>query len=275
MQKENYALVDLLHLSFIIRDSLEYCHDPLEIKENAFEQRTKFYKNLLEKEHFIAKFLVNNPNENGKKYYDDLLKYFENIYDKEFYVLYHNHKVEPDKKLEFLEETVKNFQVVNDIMNGFVEMNKKNNVLNDSVYECIVSNENFFRVIFTLILFNEIVKEDQNYKTTLQQTRNPESYENKYILNLLRGYMGAYHFNKERYRYDEKEIKDLFDEVFSVFQKLDGSIKVSSDEEIKLAKDRALYRISQAIRTYENKWRDAYKKLLDEMKNDSNNNKPA
>ena len=83
MKRENYSIIELLHLSFIVRDSLEYCHEPLPLKENAFESRSKMIKQLLEENHFIAKFLVENPSESGKQFYDALNKYFENIYDKE------------------------------------------------------------------------------------------------------------------------------------------------------------------------------------------------
>lgn len=103
MKTENYSVIELLHLSFVIRDSLEYCHEPLKLKENAFESRKKMVQQLLEKDHFIAKFLVENPNEAGKKYYESLTIYFNNIYEKEFYVSFENYKVDPDKKLEFLE----------------------------------------------------------------------------------------------------------------------------------------------------------------------------
>lgn len=72
MKTENYSVIELLHLSFVIRDSLEYCHEPLKLKENAFESRKKMVQQLLEKDHFIAKFLVENPNEAGKKYYESL-----------------------------------------------------------------------------------------------------------------------------------------------------------------------------------------------------------
>ncbi len=63
MKTENYSIIELLHLSFVIRDTLEYCHAPLQLKENAFESRKQMVKQLLEKDHFIAKFLIENPYE--------------------------------------------------------------------------------------------------------------------------------------------------------------------------------------------------------------------
>ena len=257
MKTENYSVIELLHLSFVIRDSLEYCHEPLKLKENAFESRKKMVQQLLEKDHFIAKFLVENPNEAGKKYYESLTIYFNNIYEKEFYVSFENYKVDPDKKLEFLEE---NYQTVLDIIHGFVKTLQDKELLDDVVLQCVNDSENFFRVLYLFIVYNEIIKEDSNYKETLQKTRDNNSYENKYILNLLKD------FNRQKYSGQEETLKTLFEEVFKTFQKLDGSIKLTQPNEMQetlLATNRL---IAQALRTYETNWRTAYKNLIQKMR---------
>lgn len=266
MKTENYSVIELLHLSFVIRDSLEYCHEPLKLKENAFESRKKMVQQLLEKDHFIAKFLVENPNEAGKKYYENLTIYFNNIYEKEFYVSFENYKVDPDKKLEFLEETIKNYQTVLDIIHGFVKTLQDKELLDDVVLQCVNDSENFFRVLYLFIVYNEIIKEDSNYKETLQKTRDNNSYENKYILNLLKGLIAAYNFNRQKYSGQEETLKTLFEEVFKTFQKLDGSIKLTQPNEMQetlLATNRL---IAQALRTYETNWRTAYKNLIQKMR---------
>lgn len=266
MKTENYSIIELLHLSFVIRDSLEYCHEPLKLKENAFESRKKMVQQLLEKDHFIAKFLVENPNEAGKKYYESLTIYFNNIYEKEFYVSFENYKVDPDKKLEFLEETIKNYQTVLDIIHGFVKTLQDKELLDDVVLQCVNDSENFFRVLYLFIVYNEIIKEDSNYKETLQKTRDNNSYENKYILNLLKGLIAAYNFNRQKYSGQEETLKTLFEEVFKTFQKLDGSIKLTQPNEMQetlLATNRL---IAQALRTYETNWRTSYKNLIQKMR---------
>ena len=266
MKTENYSVIELLHLSFVIRDSLEYCHEPLKLKENAFESRKKMVQQLLEKDHFIAKFLVENPNEAGKNYYESLTIYFNNIYEKEFYVSFENYKVDPDKKLEFLEETIKNYQTVLDIIHGFVKTLQDKELLDDVVLQCVNDSENFFRVLYLFIVYNEIIKEDSNYKETLQKTRDNNSYENKYILNLLKGLIAAYNFNRQKYSGQEETLKTLFEEVFKTFQKLDGSIKLTQPNEMQetlLATNRL---IAQALRTYETNWRTAYKNLIQKMR---------
>ena len=266
MKTENYSVIELLHLSFVIRDSLEYCHEPLKLKENAFESRKKMVQQLLEKDHFIAKFLVENPNEAGKKYYESLTIYFNKIYKKEFYVSFENYKVDHNKKLEFLEETIKNYQTVLDIIHGFVKTLQDKELLDDVVLQCVNDSENFFRVLYLFIVYNEIIKEDSNYKETLQKTRDNNSYENKYILNLLKGLIAAYNFNRQKYSGQEETLKTLFEEVFKTFQKLDGSIKLTQPNEMQetlLATNRL---IAQALRTYETNWRTAYKNLIQKMR---------
>ena len=268
MHKDNYPLVDLLHLSFVIRDSLEYCYEPIQIKDGAFEHRAKFFKDLIDSEHFIAKFLVNNPNENGKKFYDELNKYLENIYEKEFYVSFETCKADTDRKLEFLEETVKCFQTVADIMVNFINHNRKNEVQDETLYQCIVSNDNFYRTIMVLVLYTEIVKEDTNYKEAYARTRDPNSYENQLIVNLLKGYVQIYRFVKDQYRFEEQPILDLFDKVFALFQKLDGTIKTTYEEQ-QAAKKEIGSLVRKTVGMYEEKWREQYKLLLEALKNPS------
>lgn len=267
MKTENYSIIELLHLSFVIRDTLEYCHAPLQLKENAFESRKQMVKQLLEKDHFIAKFLIENPNESGKQYYDALTKFFENIYDKEFYVSFDNYKVDPDKKLELLEEIIKNHQTVTDIIGGFVKTLQEKNLLDDIVLNCVKKSENFFRVLFLFIVYNEILTEDKNYKDTLQQTKDNNSYENKYILNILKGLIAAYNFNRSKYSNYDESITKLFEEVFTTFQKLDGTIQLENpQEEIKAAIDHSNRLIAISLRDTEINWRNSYKDLVQLMK---------
>lgn len=266
MKRENYSIIELLHLSFIVRDSLEYCHEPLPLKENAFESRSKMIKQLLEENHFIAKFLVENPSESGKQFYDALNKYFENIYDKEFYVMYDNYKVDPDKKLEFLEETVKNEQTIFEIITGFVKSLTESGAIDETVVNCFKASEDFFRVLFLFIVYNEILKEDANYKETLKQTKDNQSYENKYILNLLKGLIAAYNFNRQKYAGDNQQVKTLFEEVFLTFQKLDGSVKLDKPEDLQRTLDNTNRLVGLALRDSEINWRKSYANLVQKMK---------
>ncbi len=273
MKTENYSIIELLHLSFVLRDSLEYCHEPLKLKENAFESRQKMVQQLLEKNHFIAKFLVENPNEAGKKYYETLTHYFNNLYEKEFYVSFENFKVDPDKKLEFLEETIKNYQTVLDIIHGFIKTLQEKDVLDETVLKCVNDSENFFRILYLFIVYNEVMKEDKNYKETLQKTKDNNSYENKYILNLLKGLIAAYNFNRQKYSGQEEMLKNVFEETFKTFQKLDGSIKLTYPEEMQETIKTTNQLIAESLKTYEINWRTSYRNLIQLMKENPVGNK--
>ena len=273
MKTENYSIIELLHLSFVLRDSLEYCHEPLKLKENAFESRQKMVQQLLEKNHFIAKFLVENPNEAGKKYYETLTHYFNNLYEKEFYVSFEYFKDDPDKKLEFLEETIKNYQTVLDIIHGFIKTLQEKDVLDETVLKCVNDSENFFRILYLFIVYNEVMKEDKNYKETLQKTKDNNSYENKYILNLLKGLIAAYNFNRQKYSGQEEMLKNVFEETFKTFQKLDGSIKLTYPEEMQETIKTTNQFIAESLKTYEINWRSSFRNLIQLMKENPVGNK--
>ena len=59
----NYTLIEILHLSYLLRDSLEYCHPQINVTEENFERRKMMAKQMLAEGNFIHKWLSNHPNE--------------------------------------------------------------------------------------------------------------------------------------------------------------------------------------------------------------------
>ena len=82
----NYTLIELIHLSYLVRDSLEYCHAQINVTQENFERRAAMAKNMLNTGNFIEKWLNNHPNEDVRKVYPQLVNYFQNIYENEGYV---------------------------------------------------------------------------------------------------------------------------------------------------------------------------------------------
>ena len=56
----NYTLIELIHLSYLIRDSLEYCHAQINVTEENFQRRAQMAKNMLAEGNFVAKWLNNS-----------------------------------------------------------------------------------------------------------------------------------------------------------------------------------------------------------------------
>ena len=79
----NYTLIELIHLSYLVRDSLEYCHAQINVTQENFERRAAMAKNMLNEGNFIEKWLNNHPNEEVRKVYPQLVTYFQNIYENE------------------------------------------------------------------------------------------------------------------------------------------------------------------------------------------------
>ena len=62
----NYTLIELLHLSYLIRDSLEYCHAQINVTEENFERRKEMAKKMLAEGNFVEKWLNGHPNDDVK-----------------------------------------------------------------------------------------------------------------------------------------------------------------------------------------------------------------
>lgn len=269
----NYTLIELLHLSYLLRDSFEYCHAQINVSQETFEKRASMAKNMLAEGNFVEKWLSNHPNDEVKKVYSQLVNYFNNIYEEENYVHFDTRKVEVEKLVDFVEETIKNYQVVEDILKAFYTEYKKNpdNIIAQPVERCIISSFDYYRVIANWLFFNEVIKNDGEYKKALQASGNKPSYEVNYNLNLLKRLVGAFNFNRQRYTGDKVDIKQMFDDSMLAFKALDGTLfkdneektgkKLTPEETQKMAKEvieKAAGECVSAIRMYEPIWRETY-----------------
>ena len=272
----NYTLIELIHLSYLIRDSLEYCHAQINVTEENFQRRAQMAKNMLAEGNFVAKWLNNHPNEEVRKVYPQLVNYFHNIYEEESYVTFDTRKVEAEKIVDFTEETIKNYQVVEDVLRAFFNEYKKTPGLVDArVEKCVLASFDYYRVVANWLFFNEVMKNDGEYKRALKASGNKPSYEVNYNLNILKRLIGGFNFNRQRYTGDKLDIKQMFENSMSSFKALDGTlfrdheeahkVQLTQDEKAAMAKE-AVEKGAQsciaAIRIYEPIWRETYAEMV-------------
>ena len=283
----NYTLMELVHLTYLLRDSLEYCHAQINVTQENFERRAAMSKNMLAEGNFVEKWLTNHPNDEIKKFYPQLVSYFANIYEEENYVVHATRKVEPEKLVDFVEETVKAYQVVEDILKAFYNEYKKTpEIVDEKIERCILASFDYYRVICNWLFFNEIVKNDGEYKRALKASNNKPSYEVNYNLNILKRLVAGFNFNRQRYTGDKVDIKQMFEDSMTAFKALDGTLnkefeekngRKPSAEEIqnttKEAIETAAQKCVNAIRIYEPIWRETYAAAVTYMR--ENPLKPA
>lgn len=275
----NYTLIELIHLSYLVRDSLEYCHAQINVTQENFERRAAMAKNMLNEGNFIEKWLNNHPNEEVRKVYPQLVTYFQNIYENEGYVSFETRKVDPDKAVDFIEETIKSYQVIEDILKAFYNEYKKTSGLVDPrIDRCVLASFDYYRVIANWLFFNEVIRNDNSYKAALKASGNKPSYEVNYNLNILKRLIGGYSFNKQRYAGDKIDIKVMLDDTMKAFKALDGTlykeheeahkVKLTQEETQAMAKEAiegAAQGCVNAIRVYEPIWRETYAEVVKYM----------
>ena len=275
----NYTLIELVHFSYLLRDSLEYCHPQINVTEENFDRRRTMSKNMLAEGNFIQKWLTNHPNDEVKKMYPQLVNYFRNVYEQENYVLFDTRKVEPEKAVDFIEETIKNYQVVEDILKAFNNEYKKTaGIVDQRVERCLIASMDYYRVICNWLFFNEIIKNDNEYKRALKASDNKPSYEVNYNLNILKRLIGGFNFNKQRYTGDKLDIKQMMEDTFTAFKALDGTMfkdyeeanhkTLTVEEKQAMAQDamnKANAANVNAIRMYEPIWRETYADVVKYM----------
>ena len=275
----NYTLIELIHLSYLVRDSLEYCHAQINVTQENFERRAAMAKNMLNTGNFIEKWLNNHPNEDVRKVYPQLVNYFQNIYENEGYVSFETRKVDPDKAVDFIEETIKAYQVIEDILRAFYNEYKKTaGLIDERIDRCVLASFDYYRVICNWLFFNEIIKNDNEYKRALKASDNKPSYEVNYNLNILKRLIGGYSFNKQRYAGDKLDIKAMLENTMKAFKALDGTlykeheeahkVKLTQEETQAMAKEAiegAAQGCVNAIRLYEPIWRETYAEVVKYM----------
>ena len=272
----NYTLIEVLHLSYLLRDSLEYCHPQIMVSEENFERRKQMARQMLAEGNFMHKWLTNHPNDEVKKMHGQLVSYFNNIYEEENYVLFSNRHVEPEKSVDFIEETIKNYQVAEDILKAFYTEYKKTAGLVDArVEKCVIASLDYYRVIANWLFFNEVIKNDNEYKRALKESGGKPSYEVNYNLNILKRLVGGYNFNQQRYTGDKLDIRQMLSDTMGAFKSLDGTlfkdyeeankVTLSNEEKQKMAQEaigKAQGECVNAIRIYEPIWRETYAEVV-------------
>lgn len=275
----NYTLIELIHLSYLVRDSLEYCHAQINVTQENFERRAAMAKNMLNTGNFIEKWLNNHPNEDVRKVYPQLVNYFQNIYENEGYVSFETRKVDPDKAVDFIEETIKAYQVIEDILRAFYNEYKKTaGLIDERIDRCVLASFDYYRVIANWLFFNEVIRNDNAYKAALKASGNKPSYEVNYNLNILKRLIGGYSFNKQRYAGDKLDIKAMLENTMKAFKALDGTlykeheeahkVKLTQEETQAMAKEAiegAAQGCVNAIRLYEPIWRETYAEVVKYM----------
>ena len=286
---QNYTLMEIMHLSYLLRDSLEYCHPQINVTQEAFDRRTAMAKNMLSEGNFIEKWLNNHPNEEVKKVYPQLVAYFENIYQNEAYVSFETKKVDSEKVVDFAEETIKLYQVAEDISRAFYNEYKKTpDLVDERIEKCLLASYDYYRVICNWLLFNEVMKNDAEYKKALKASGNKPSYEVNYNLNVLKRLIAAYNFNKQRYVGDKMDIKHMLEASMIAFKSLDGTLvkeqeektgkKLTAEEIEELTKKsigEAVTSCVNAIRLYEPIWRQTYSDAIKYMQENPMKAAPA
>jgi hypothetical protein len=53
----NYTLIEWLHFSYLLRDSLEYAYDPIVISQEIFDRRKTLYKAMLNGTNYISRWI--------------------------------------------------------------------------------------------------------------------------------------------------------------------------------------------------------------------------
>ena len=285
----NYTLIELLHLSYLIRDSLEYVHPQINVTQENFERRSKMAKQMLAPGNFTQKWFEGHPDEKVRDIYPQLVSYFNNIYETENYVVFETRKAEEEKVVDFLEETIKNYQIVEDIINAFFnEYKKQEDVVAPEVEKCIIASKDYYRVITDWIFFTQVIKNDSAYKKALKESGNKQTYEVNYNLNFLKRLIAGFNFNRSRYAGDKVDIKSLFDVSFESFRALDGSLfsEMSNNGENPLTQqqiqektkeilDAAVASYNNCIHIYEPIWRETYQSVLDWIKANPIQQNPA
>lgn len=272
----NYTLIEILHLTYLARDSFEYCFGQINVTDENFQRRATMSKNMLAEGNFVQKWITGHPNEEVRKFYQQFVDYFSNIYEKETYVSHETKKVDPEKIVDFVEETVKVYQIAEDILKAFYgEYKKQEGVINPEIEKAIIASQDYYRVIANWLLFNEVVRNDGEYNKARKASNGQTSYEVNYNLNILKRLIGLFNFNRQRYSGDKVDIKQLFEDSMTSFKSLDGTLikekeekenrKLTNDEINALRKEtleKAGNENLQAIRVYETIWKETYQGVV-------------
>ena len=229
MNDVTHFIFSIYNYNLMIRDTLEYTiPDRKEFKVAVYEQRKNTLKDMLEHPSPVRHFLDQNG-ETGKKIEENLKEFIEDVYGDNSTILHvsgEELRVDHAQHLAIYNFVVGLHETFNDILHGYLNFAKGQNKDEDDLEKMIEADDEMYRVIAYMTIFNDVEKTFIEFNQAMRETEGKPSPQSNFIVNDLKRYIGFLKFVRSHYKGTDKQILHMMDQVEHVFALMEGKEKL-------------------------------------------------
>ncbi len=211
MNQKTHFTLSFYHLNLSVRDTLEYVQNRKSYPKNMWEAKNNTFK-LAFRENSPFNGFCDHNGENGELVRNQLKEMYDLCYgDEQTFVSIEGDEVKPDHSLNLrvLDYIIPLRQSLTNIVRAYVNNQKEENTLEPGVEELIQLDDDFYRIICSMILsdllFNVHFVE---FNKAMQETQGKESPQSNFCVNDIKKVIGMFNFVRQNARPDFVEFQE-------------------------------------------------------------------
>lgn len=265
MNRESLVVMRFYRLANISRDLFELVLNDGPINMQVFEARGNFFKAVVEDPMIVDFF--KRAGENGEKMSKQLNDIYTDTYEQKRYINIKDDGQYADKssRVKILDMAVGTYHSLLDLVKKFAEDAKNKNVLDPSVEELLVKEENFFTTVAQFGIFRTVLDLNTELQNELRANEGKASPTINFIVEELKKLVGILNFTKQHYTVGVTDIVNLYESIMLTLKFLDGTIKSTDPKEIQTKVNETVKVCLDTIKTYDFEWQGHFKKVIDDV----------
>ena len=261
MNRTTHAIFKLFHYSILIRDTLEYTlmKEGREYNVEMFKERRRILLESSDKPTQLSDFLKRNG-ETGAKIDSQLREFIDEIYGDDSIVLRLSNeglRVDHSQHIKIYSYVVGLYETLSDIVYGFINQAKKDNLLDDGFSDAVETNNKFYRALSYMVIFTDLVKTFKEFNDAMRENNGQPSPQSNFITNDINQLVSFLNFIRAHSQFDrnqpkaDAELITMFDATENIISKMNGRVKLAEGEHLFASANENLKQIQALVAKYE------------------------
>lgn len=267
MNDSTRFIMGIYQVALMVRDTLEYVQGRPEHDVNFYNQRKQIIAHGLLENSPLSHFLGQNG-EIGEKIRSNLNEFIEFAYsDESTYLTIENGKLIVDhaQDLRALDYIIGLRETLMDIVKKFAEKTKEEGNLEASLENLIALDEQFYRVLGSLIVFDLTHKEFIEFNKAMHENGGKPSPQSNFVINDLKKLVGFTKFIHEHADKTDTAYVNLYEQNFTCLNYMEGSKPLPTNNGLKGEIEAVHNGYVKVLSEREMPWRNAYSSLWNEL----------
>lgn len=267
MNQTSQYIFNLYHYLLTLRDTLEYTIDRPH-DANMYLQRKAILTRGIQEGSALGNFLNSNK-ENGEKVKEKLTEFIEDIYGESSNVLTardNEVRVDHTQHIRIFDGVVGLTETVRDIIYGYINHAKSQNLLEDEILKLLILDDVFYRTLSTSLILKEFEKSFIEFQKVFGEAGGkPTPQSNFIVTNELQKMAGMLRFIRSHTHCTDNTTLDLLDKALQLIEMTEGRRDRRDNKSFKELFNEVFVALNEYLKSSELNLRKVADKLFQEM----------